>query len=230
MSGLRILIIEDEVNLVEAEKQFLLAEGWSVNAVYDGRSGLREAQNEDAYDVIVMDRMLPGIEGTEITRLLRGRGITTPIIFVTALGDINDRIDGLAIGGDDYLPKPFSPKELVARIKAIARRKQTNAIADGKLKFGDLVFDVDDNVISSNDESINVTKKESAILALMMANPDKIHSKDEIIANVWKSSETTEENNVEAYISLIRKKLDALDTNVSIKTYRRQGYKLDIQE
>jgi len=226
---MRILLVEDATELVEALEKILVDNGHSVNSVNDGRAGYREAHNTDAYDVIVLDWMLPGMDGYEIIRLLRGEGVATPIIMVTARNSINDRVDGLNVGADDYLPKPFSPRELLARIDAIARRSTSNAPLDGKLRFGDLVFDLDTSLLSTPSDSVPLTPKEKDIVVMMMSNPEDTFSKERIMTTVWGDAQGVDVNNVEAYISFIRKKLEGIDSNVSIKTLRKVGYKLNVE-
>ncbi len=224
---MNILIIEDEKRLADSICEILKTQKYSCDAVYDGENGLSYGMS-GIYDVIILDIMLPKINGFEILKSLRGMKINTPIILLTARDDVNDKVRGLDYGADDYLTKPFSKEELLARIRAISRRKG-DVILD-ELCFGDLRLDLNGHLLSCKSKSLRIGHKEFEMLKIMMSNPHQIFSKDEIITKVWGYLSDAEDNNVEVYISFLRKKLQFLKSRVTINTVRKIGYHLAIQE
>lgn len=225
---MNILLIEDEINLSEALVHILKREKYTVDAVYDGESGLNYGLT-DRYDVILLDLMLPKMNGFEVLRRLREEKIATPVLILTARGQIADRVKGLDLGADDYLPKPFAPPELLARIRALSRRK-TNVIAEDVKKFGDLEYRVSGFELVCGDKRIRVSLKESEMLQYFLDRPSFVVSKDELIIKLWGYDSEAEYNNIEVYISFLRKKLHYLNSKVVITTLRGVGYKLEYNE
>lgn len=221
---MRILIVEDDVRLAEALEYILKKENFFIDKVDNGEDGYYYAKNTE-YDAIVLDVMLPKMTGFEVIKKLRKEGVATPTIMLTAKGETNDKVKGLDSGADDYLTKPFEPKELLARIRALTRRVG-NVVFD-ELKFHDLVLNLDSTELSCKDKKMVLSNKEFLILKAFLANPQMIFSKEDLILKVWGFDSDAEDNNVEAYISFLRKKLDFLETEVVITTIRKQGYKID---
>ena len=224
---MNILIVEDEKQLADGICEIFRSQKYSCDAVYDGEEGLAYAES-GIYDVIVLDIMLPKKSGFEVLKSLRAQHINTPIILLTARDDISDKVKGLDYGADDYLTKPFSKDELLARIRALSRR--TGDIIIDELTYGDLVLNLNAYTLSCKGKTIHVGHKEFEILKIMLSNPTQIFSKEDIITKVWGYLSDAEDNNVEVYISFLRKKLIFLNSSVSIATVRKIGYYLNIQK
>lgn len=222
---MKLLLIEDEVQLSDALAQLLKQNKYSVDCVYDGESGL-DCGLTDIYDIIILDIMLPKINGLDVLKNIRKSNISTPVLMLTAKGEISDKVVGLDLGADDYLPKPFASEELLARLRALSRRK-TEIISDDRLKFGDLWLNISNYDVGSGSESIRLTLKEFDILKYFMERPNNIVTKDDLITKVWGYDSDAEYNNIEVYISFIRKKLSYLKSEVKIQTLRGIGYKLE---
>ncbi|WP_434798438.1 response regulator transcription factor [Terrisporobacter vanillatitrophus] len=222
---MKLLLVEDEKQLSEALSQILINNKYSVDAVYDGENGLEYALT-DIYDVIILDIMLPKLNGLEILRKLRKENISTPILLLTAKDSVDDKVAGLDLGADDYLPKPFDPKELLARLRAISRRKG-EVINDNLLSYGDINLNISNYDLSCKDAVVTLTQKEFEILNYFMQRPRNILSKDDLITKLWGFDSDVEYNNIEVYISFIRKKLTFINSSVKITTIRRAGYKLE---
>ena len=222
---MRILLVEDDPKLVMALQKILIDADYQVTAVSDGNTAYNEASSAP-YDVILMDWLLPGMNGVDVIRKLRADGNDAAIIVITALGEIGNRVEGLDAGADDYIPKPFYPKELLARIKAITRRQVPNKTTDGLFHFGDLSFDEEHSILSKDNTNRELSPKESAIMALFMAHPNTPLSKEKIKIQVWGDEEHITDNNIEAYVSMLRRIMEELDSCVEIKTFRRVGYQL----
>ncbi len=219
---MRILYVEDEKILADAVTHLLKKANINVDWAEDGEEGLRLAK-KPVYDCLVLDIMLPKISGLEILEIIRKQGIKTPVIMLSALSEVEDKIKGLEIGADDYLAKPFKTSELIARLNALARRP---ALRETKtIKFADLEFDYTNRTL--NDESL--TEKEAEILKMLIDSGNKTVQKDYILAHVWGADMLAEDNYVEVYMSYLRKKLKQLDSKVEIKTVRSLGYKLVIK-
>lgn len=221
---IKVLIIEDDKNLADVVEAILVNYDFSVDKASDGKVGLEKGLT-NTYDVIILDLMLPGIDGLQVCSQLKAENISASIIMVTAKSEIQDRLNGFEAGADDYLPKPFSPKELVARIKALTRR--TTPVASMSNRFSDLEFDPEIGEISCRDVKMNLSDTESALLQVLLKKPGKVCTKEEIIQEVWANSENINENNVEAYVSFLRKKMKFIGTHVEIVTLRKKGYKLE---
>lgn len=224
---MKLLLVEDEKQLSEALTQILIKNNYSVDAVFDGEDGL-DYGLADVYDVIILDIMLPKMNGLDVLKDLRKEGISTPIILLTAKGSVEDRILGLDYGADDYLPKPFSPEELLARLRAITRRKGP-MVNNNILEFGDIKLNISTYNMEVNSTSLTLTSKEFDILKYFMERPTSIVTKDDLITKLWGFDSDVEHNNIEVYISFLRKKLAYVKSNVQITTLRRVGYKLEEQ-
>ena len=222
---MNILLIEDEKNLSEALTLLLKKEKYSVDAVYDGEKGL-EFGMTGRYDVILLDIMLPKMNGYEVLERLRKEKIATPILLLTARNQTSDKVKGLDLGADDYLAKPFSTGELMARIRALLRRK-TETLITNERSFGDITLNVSNFEMTCGDKKVKVSLKESEIMQYFLARPNFVVTKDELIIKLWGYDSEVEYNNIEVYISFLRKKLTYLGSNVSIGTVRGVGYKLE---
>ena len=219
---MRILYVEDEQLLADAVTHLLKKADINVDWVADGEEGLRLAK-KPIYDAIVLDIMLPKMSGLEILEIIRKQGIKTPVIMLSALSEVEDKVKGLEIGADDYLAKPFKTKELIARLQALIRRP---ALRDTKtLQFADLTLDLENRTVNG----LPLTEKEASILEMLMKAGDKTVQKDYILAHVWGADMVAEDNYVEVYMSYLRKKLKETGSKVEIKTVRGLGYKLMIK-
>lgn len=216
---MRILYVEDEKILAEAVIYLLKKEKIDVTYAEDGETGLELALKPN-YDVIVLDIMLPKISGLEILETIRKRGVQTPVIMLSALNEVEDKIKGLNYGADDYLAKPFKTAELVARLRALARRPAEMTAEIIELK--DLKYDKANRTLNGT----TLTDKEAGILEMLINNPDSAITKEQILAHVWGVEAEFDENYVEVYISYLRKKLKEIDTKAKIKTIRSLGYKI----
>ncbi|MBB3130588.1 DNA-binding response OmpR family regulator [Paenibacillus rhizosphaerae] len=222
---MRILIVEDEVRLAEALTQILKKNHYSVDAVHDGQTGLDNALS-GIYDLLLLDIMLPGMDGITLLKTIRAEGIATPVIMLTAKGEISDTITGLDCGADDYVAKPFSTGELLARIRAALRRKGEVVPEDG-LKFGDIELNTSTLKLSCNGKELKLILKECELLELLMLRKSAVTSKEQMIEKLWGFDSDAEHNNVEVYISFLRKKLTFLNASVRISTIRGVGYVLE---
>lgn len=222
---MRILVIEDEHKIANAIKKGLEQENFAVDVVYDGIEGYDLAATED-YDVIVLDLLLPGIDGVEICKKLRQHKIHTPILILTAKGQIEDKIEGFSAGADDYLVKPFAFEELLARIRALIRRPRNNL--GNILKVDGLVLDTLNFQVKRYGVPIKLSKKEFALLEYMMRNTGKILPKEQIIAHIWDYDADILPNTVEVYIGYLRNKIDRPFPKkpALIHTVRGFGYKI----
>jgi two-component system copper resistance phosphate regulon response regulator CusR len=223
---MRILVIEDEVKTLQSVRQGLEEHGWTVDIAYDGETGLRlGAQN--AYDVISSDIIVPGINGLELCRLLRKKGIQTPVLILSALGELEDKITGLDAGADDYLAKPFEFREFLARVKALARRKSAGfQTTENILRFATIELDLDAKTVRREGKPINLTPREMALLEYLMRNPGKVLSKVEIAEKVWDLDFDTGTNLIEVYVNYLRNKVDKGFEQKLIHTQFGQGYVL----
>lgn len=222
---MRILLVEDEVQLSEALGAILEKNNYIVDRVFNGEDGLDYILS-DIYEVVILDIMLPKMNGLDVLKECRKKGISTPIILLTAKGEIEDKVLGLDCGADDYLPKPFYTEELLARIRALSRR--TGSITnENMLTFGDITLNIGTLELKCGDNSIKLTAKESGLLELLINRKDMISNKDDIINKLWGFDSEAEHNNVEVYVSFIRRKLSYLKSEVSIKAIRNLGYILE---
>lgn len=223
---MRILIVEDDRKIANAVKKGLEQESYAVDVSYDGKDGLSSALIEP-YDLIILDRMLPEIDGVKICQKLRQDGKNFPVLMLTAKDKISDRVEGLNAGADDYLVKPFAFEELIARVRALLRRPtESNNIV---LKVKDLSLDAANFEVKRAGKTINLSLKEFALLEYMMRNPNRILTKDNIISHVWNYDADILPNTVEVYIGYLRNKIDKPFKNLksTIKTIRGFGYKIE---
>jgi len=221
---MRVLIVEDETRLAEALGEILTGEHYITDIVHDGADGLDYARSGQ-YDAIVLDVMLPFKNGFDVVRELREEKNATPVLLLTAREEIGDKVKGLDCGADDYMTKPFSPQELLARLRAITRR-QGDVVMD-VLLFGDLSLNLSSYELQCGEKSVHLGFKEFEVLRMLMSSPRIVLSKDEIISKIWGLESDAEDNNVEAYISFLRKKLNYLGSTASIGTIRKVGYRLE---
>jgi len=223
---MRILVVEDEKRLAEALSQILIEEKYMVDVVYNGKDGYEYALS-NIYDVIILDVMLPFMNGFSVTKELRKNGIITPILLLTAKNEISDKVYGLDLGADDYVTKPFSPEELLARVRVLSRRK--GEIILDEIKFKDLVYKKTsmDLLCTKTNKHIQLSFKEAELITILLSNPNIIIEKEELITKIWGYDSNATDNNVEAYISFLRKKLNHIGSNIEIITIKRVGYKLE---
>lgn len=221
---MQILIVEDEKRLANALKQILLEQKYMVDVVHDGNDGLDYALS-GIYDLIILDIMLPYKDGYQIAYELRQQKIATPILMLTAKDTIPDKVSGLNSGADDYMTKPFAPEELLARIKALTRRK--GEVMLDETGCGDFQFNASTCMLSKGAKSVHLNFKEAEILKLFIAAPDAVHSKEDIIVKVWGYDSDAGSNNVEAYISFLRRKLNFIQSETQIKAIKKMGYRLE---
>ena len=225
---MRILVVEDEFSLAEIVATKLKKENYKVDISLDGEDGLHNALS-GVYDLIILDIMLPKINGIEILKEIRNNNIDTKVIMLTAKTSLDDKLIGFENGANDYVTKPFHIEELIARVNAQLRNNEKNVNKD-ILKFGDIELNVRVSTITctNNNESINISYKELMILEYLMNNTTQVISKEQIYDKIWGIESDFESNNLEAYISFIRKKLKIIDSDVTIKAIRGMGYKLEV--
>lgn len=221
---MKILVVEDELRLAEALSQIMQEQKYQVDVANDGNDGLDYALYGD-YDVIVLDVMLPGKDGFEVVRALRAAKVQTPVIMLTARDGVRDKIRGLDKGADDYMTKPFVPEELLARIRALSRRQGEVLLEE--ISMEDLTLSLSTNDLLCGAKSIHLAFKEFEIMKILLSNQKTIVSKEMLISKVWGDDSDAEDNNVEAYISFLRKKLSFLGSRVQISTIRKVGYRLE---
>jgi two-component system OmpR family response regulator len=220
----RILVVDDEESIVDAVATSLRYEGFDVARASTGRAALSSAQ-EHPPDLIVLDVMLPDLDGLEVTRRLRQDGLRVPVLFLTARDALEHKIAGLTIGGDDYVTKPFSLAEVVARTRAILRRTQGEPETDGRLRFADLEMDDDTHEVWRGGTPLRLTATEFSLLRFFLLNPRRVLSKSQILDHVWHYDFGGDPSVVETYVSYLRKKLDKLGPPL-IQTIRLVGYSL----
>ncbi len=220
---MRVLVVEDEKRLAEALKEILKEERYIVDVVNDGENGYDYAKSQ-IYDAIILDIMLPKMNGLDVVRRLRREHISTPVLLLTARETVGDRVEGLDAGADDYLTRPFAPQELLARLRAMTRR-HGEVILD-EMSYGDLTLRLDAYQLCRKERSVRLSIREFEIMRLLMSNPRMVLPKEEILLKVWGAESKAEDNNVEVYISFLRKKLFYLGSSVEIAIIRKVGYYL----
>lgn len=222
---MRILLIEDEKRMAQALCEILRLEKYDVDHYANGTDGLIAIES-NIYDIIILDVMLPGINGYEVAKKARLKGITTPILMLTAKAELDDKVMGLDSGADDYLTKPFMTKELLARLRALGRR--TLGTTDGILTFGDIILDTGTLTLScvTNRQSVRLSEKEYRILEYLIANQGHILTREQLVVKIWGFENEAEYNNVEVYMSFTRKKLAFVEAKTEIKAVRGVGYEL----
>ena len=224
---MRILVIEDEKALAEAISEMLKNEKFDVMVCNNGEDGEDEALT-GVYDLILLDIMLPKKNGFDILKTLKEEKLSTPVIVLTAKSEINDKLNGLENGADDYITKPFHMKELIARVKVVLKRNM-NIEDINTLSFGDLTLNPATGEIEANDIKISITGKELDLLEVLLINKNQIMNRETLAEKIWGFDTTAEYNNVEVYISFLRKKLKLLNSDVNIKAVRGLGYKLEVE-
>ena len=221
---MKVLIVEDEVRLADTIGQILLEQKYFVDIVHDGEDGLDYALS-GIYDVIILDVMLPKINGFDVVKTLRQKSIATPVLLLTAKDKVADKITGLDNGADDYLTKPFITEELLARLRALTRR-QGEVIMDKRI-YSDIILNLSTYMLECGAKSIHLGLKEFEVLRLLMAYPGNVVLKEDLLSKVWGDNSDAEDNNVEVYISFLRKKLLYLGSKVTIATIRKRGHLLE---
>lgn len=224
--AMRILLIEDETKTLQSLQQGLEEQQWTVDAAIDGLAG-KALADQYAYDVIVSDITMPGMNGLDLCRYLRTSGLKTPVLLLSALGETDDKVTGLEAGADDYLGKPFEFRELVARIRALARRPVANPTARS-LRFDGLVMDLESKTVHRDGKPILLTPREMALLEFFLRQPGKVHSKSEIAEKVWDIDFDTGTNVIEVYVNYLRNKVEKGFERKLIHTQFGQGYVLKI--
>lgn len=224
---MRILIVEDERALAELVRDRLKKERYTVDISLDGEDGLYNALM-DIYDLIILDIMLPNVNGIEILKKIKSNNIKAKVIMLTAKSELEDKLLGFSEGANDYIAKPFHIDELVARVNAQLRIEKVN---NNNLEFGDIILDLksSDIINKNNNEKINIINKEFQLLEYFMNNPNQVLSKEMIYDKVWGIENDSISNNLEAYLSFIRKKLKLIDSKVQIKSLRNLGYKMEYE-
>lgn len=222
---MRILMIEDDGKLCEAVCYHLEREGFTVDVCHDGDDGLRWVRQQ-AHDLVLLDRMLPTVSGTTVLERMRADGIQTPVLIVTALDAVADRVQGLNAGADDYLVKPFDMDELVARIRAMARRprqwENTNVI-----RCGGVSFDPDGRVLSGPGGECSLSKREAALLDSLLRYPGQTFTRNVLLSRVWGPDAPVEDGNLDNYVYFLRRRLKQVGSGLEIRTVRGVGYKLE---
>ncbi len=221
---MRILIAEDEVSIGRALKVLLEKERYTVDLVHNGNDAVDYIEAAH-YDALVLDIMMPGRDGIEVLTTVRAHGNTTPALFLTAKGEIEDRVAGLDAGADDYLPKPFATSELLARVRALVRR--SDAYAPNVLSLGDLALDCGQYVLSTGGRSERLNNKEFQLMELFLRHPRQVFSSERLMEHVWGFDSEAGIDVVWTYIGFLRKKLKQLGTRVEIRTIRGAGYALE---
>lgn len=220
---MQILVIEDEIHLAESLVQLFRQQDYQADMVHNGVDGLAWAES-GGYDLIVLDVMLPGMDGYELARALRRRRNATPILMLTARSEVADKVIGLDCGADDYMTKPFAVDELLARVRALTRRQGDVLLEE--MYFEDLRLDLADHILRREDRAVRLSPREFEVFRQLMSAGGATVSKETLIRKVWGAESEIEDNNVEAYISFLRKKLSYLGTGVTILTLRKIGYRL----
>lgn len=223
---MRVLIVEDEERVADFLKRGLAAEGHFCVVAHDGEEGLTLALEGD-FDMILLDLMLPRMHGHEVCQQLRMKQVNTPLMILTAMDSLEDVVAGLRLGADDYMTKPFSFEELLARIETVMRRTSSRAEEDACLRAGPVVFDRESLQVTVNEQPVKMTAKEMAILELFMSNPGKLFSRQRILSNVWGLNVDPMTNVVDVYIGKLRKIIDVDPSDSMIETVRGLGYRFN---
>ena len=223
---MKILIIEDEKLLADSLKALLEKKGFDVECVYDGESGAEYAET-GVYDLLILDVMMPKMDGFEVARSVRAKRCGTPILMLTARSGLEDRIRGLNAGADYYLTKPFDSRELLACVNALLRRQGGQV---DELSLGNTALDLSSCTLICGENSVRLSAKEFDIMRFLLQSKDAVLSKEVILAKVWGYDSNAVENHVEVYVGFLRKKLTAIGSNVRIEAVRRLGYRLEVDE
>jgi len=221
---MRVLLVEDEKYLAKAIAEILKRNRYTVDVVYDGQDGLDYALS-GIYDVLIFDIMLPKKDGLTLLKDVRSANIETPILMLSARGEIDDKVVGLDFGADDYLPKPFHYDELLARLRALLRRKDS-LVQDGMLTFFDITLSPYTLTLTSEGRQVTLSLKEAQVLEMLMKNKNLVISKDQMLEKIWGYETEAGDNHVEVHVSMIRKKMKRIKSKTLIKTMRGLGYTL----
>lgn len=222
---MRVLIVEDEVRLAATLQDLMELDGYAADVCHDGESGLDNALS-GIYDVVILDVMLPKMNGFSVLRQLRASGSAVPVLMLTARSELSDRVSGLDQGADYYLTKPFEPKELMACVRALGRRQPELRNTD-QIQCADLTLEKSAFTLSCGERSVRLSRREFDMMELLMLNQKQVITKESLLLKIWGYESDAEDNNVEVYISFLRKKLDHLHSQVRIKTIRMVGYCLE---
>lgn len=225
---MKLLLVEDNNQLNKALSTLLKRNSYLVDSAFDGEEALLYLKDYQ-YDAVILDIMLPKIDGLEVLRRARNDHIQTPIIMLTAKSTVEDKVIGLDLGADDYLPKPFSTEELLARIRVLLRRKETPIVEHKEITYGDLVIDEANYTVKCGNKSVSLSNKEMQILMLLVNNKGVV-SLDMIAKNAWESNDYSTSENVWVFISYLRKKIESIASLVKIKSIRYQGYYLEYKQ
>ena len=223
---MKVLIVEDEKDLACVLSEMLKQEGYIVNKVHNGIDGLDYALT-NTYDVIILDIMLPQMIGIEVLKEIRKNGINSSVLLLTAKSEVEDKINGLDNGADDYLTKPFVTKEFLARVRALSRRNNKQYLGN-QLTFGDILVDKHKHELIKDTQKIKLSQKEYSILEMLIVNKGNTISKEQFVQKIWGYDTDIEYNSIEVYISFVRRKLNAIHSNVKINTIRSLGYALEV--
>ena len=221
---MRILLIEDDVKLCEAVSYALEREGYTVDVCHAGDDGLRWMRQR-VHDLVLLDRMLPGLDGVSALKAARAEGIMAPVLLVTALGHIDQRVEGLDAGADDYIVKPFAVKELLARVRAMSRRPR-GWDSEEPLRCGDISFDPPQKILKGERGECTLSKRESDLMEMLMKNPGQILPRGLLLARVWGPDAGVEDGNLDNYIHFLRRRLASVGSAQQIQTVRGVGYRL----
>ena len=222
---MRVLIVEDEIRLAETLRDLLDTEHYAADVCHDGESGLDNALS-DIYDLVILDVMLPKKDGFSVLRALRQEGKTVPVLMLSARSELSDRVEGLDCGADYYLTKPFEPKELLACVRMLTRRQPEQRVSN-VLEYGDLRLEPDTFELACGERSVRLSRKEFDMMELLLRSREMVLTKESLIVKLWGYESDAEDNNVEVYISFLRKKLEHLRSRVKIRTIRMVGYRLE---
>lgn len=222
---MKLLVVEDDLSLSKALEEILKNAGHIVELVHDGATA-SDYITVTQYDLIILDGMLPKMDGLSVVRSMRNNKNNTPVLMLTARAEVSDKVAGLNAGADDYLTKPFATEELLARVNAMTRR--TGTVIMHELSFADLTLDLDTATLSCSSESIQLSRKEFDVARMFLSNPQIILTKENFIINIWGQDSEATDNNVEAYVSFLRKKLKYLRSVVTIKAIPKIGYRLEV--
>lgn len=223
---MKILLIEDEQLLADSLKTLLTSKGFQVEVVYDGESGAEYAEL-GIYDLLILDVMMPGLNGYQVARRVRAMRCAVPILMLTAKSDLMDRIEGLNAGADYYLTKPFDTRELLACINALLRRQGGQV---DTLCFGNIELDLGTSILHCGEKSVRLSAREFDVMRALLQAGERITSKESLLARVWGYDSNAVDNHVEVYIAFLRRKLTSIGSNVTIETQRRMGYYLECKE
>ena len=222
---MNVLVVEDERNLADAMVKILTDAGYNAEAVYDGRAGLDHARS-GLYDCCILDVMLPYHDGFEVVHTLRAEGNPLPVLMLTARTSTEDKVEGLDSGADDYMTMPFEAAELLARVRALLRRK--GEVVLDEISFDDITLDLTTHELSCGSSKVHLSGKEFEVLSMLMSSSSRVVPKQDLLTRVWGADADTSENSAEAYVSFLRKKLSHIGSRVQITTLRMLGYRLEV--